>query len=94
KTRRPHSLNEPSLMEMRTALEAKGVTLTDTALESADLEELIRLLYRNLDIMAATLAELPGTDIMRHRIDMGNSPLYASGRTDIHRRIKKKSADK
>jgi hypothetical protein len=59
---------------MRRAFEAKGVSLTDTVLEGRDLDTLIRLLYRNLDIMAASLAELPGTSVLRHRIDTGDSP--------------------
>jgi hypothetical protein len=59
---------------MRAALEAKGISFKDTALEGADLEGLICLLFRNMDVMATSLAGLPGTDIMRHRIDTGDSP--------------------
>lgn len=55
--RRPPGL-EPSL-DMKRALESKGVSLKDTALEGSDLDALVRLLYRNFDIMAASLAELP-----------------------------------
>jgi hypothetical protein len=60
---------------MQATLEAKGISYKDTALEGADLEGLIRLLYCNMDILATSLAELPGTDIMRHRIDTGDSSL-------------------
>ena len=65
---------EPTLEAMQSALTAKGISLADTALKGNELDELIKLLYGNIDIMAATLAELPGTDIMRHRIDTGDSP--------------------
>jgi hypothetical protein len=59
---------------MRRALEGKGVSLADTLLEGSDLDALIRLLYRNLDIMASSIAELPGTSILKLRIDTGDSP--------------------
>jgi hypothetical protein len=65
---------QPSVADMRAALEAKGISFKDTALKGTDLEGLICLLYRNMDIMATSLAELPGTDVLRHRIDTGDSP--------------------
>jgi hypothetical protein len=64
----------PSVADMRAALEAKGISFKDTALEGADLNGLICLLYNSMDIMATSLAKLPGTDIMRHRIETGDSP--------------------
>jgi hypothetical protein len=79
---------------MRAALDAKGVSLKDTALEGTDLEDLIRLLYRSMDIMATTLTELPGTNIMRHRIDTGNSPPVRKRAYRHTRRIRKRLAGK
>jgi hypothetical protein len=64
----------PSIETMRKDLEAKGISLADTALRGEELDQLIRLLYENMDIMATSIAELPGTDIMRHRIETGDSP--------------------
>jgi hypothetical protein len=74
-TRRQQAGPEPSIADMRRALEGKGVSLADTALEGSDLDALIRLLYRNLDIMASSIAELPGTNLkLKLRIDTGDSP--------------------
>jgi len=64
----------PSVSEMRTALEDKQISLTDTAVTGCDLDNLITLLYNNLDLVATSLNDLPGTDIMLHRIDTGDSP--------------------
>ena len=64
----------PSVSEMRTALEDKQISLTDTAVTGCDLDKLITLLYNNLDLVATSLNDLPGTDIMLHRIDTGDSP--------------------
>jgi hypothetical protein len=65
---------EPSLSKQRKALEEKGISLADTALKGADLDEMIRLLYRNRDLMATSVEELPGTDLLMHRIDTGTNP--------------------
>jgi hypothetical protein len=59
---------------MRKDLEAKGISLADTALQRIELDDLIRLLYKKMDIMAMSIAELPRTDIMRQGIKTGNSP--------------------
>jgi hypothetical protein len=53
---------EPSLSEQRRILVEKGISLFDSALKGADLDELIRLLYRNRDPMATYVEELPGTN--------------------------------
>jgi hypothetical protein len=63
----------PTVDIMRKDLEAKGISLADTALRGEELDQLIRSLYENMDIMATSIAELPGTDIMRHRIETGDS---------------------
>jgi hypothetical protein len=64
----------PSMTDMRAALAAKQISLTDTAVTGPDLDNLITLLYRNLDLVATSLNDLPGTDIMFHRIDTSDSP--------------------
>jgi Reverse transcriptase (RNA-dependent DNA polymerase)/RNase H-like domain found in reverse transcriptase len=63
-----------SIEQQRNALEEKEISLTDTALVGKDLDSLIELLYRNIDIMATTVAELPGTNVMLHRINTGTNP--------------------
>ena len=60
--------------EMLAALETKSISLSDTALQGEDLDNLIRLLYDNLDLFSVGLSDLPGTDILLHRIDTGDSP--------------------
>jgi len=59
---------------MRAALDAKQISLTDTSVTGRDLDNLIALLYNNLDLVATSLNDLPGTDVMLHRIDTGDSP--------------------
>src|SRR5664279_2258216 len=68
------SAPRPSVAHMRAALEARSVSFTDTAVTGPDLDNLITLLYNNIDLMATSLNDLPGTDILLHRIDTGNSP--------------------
>lgn len=58
----------------RKDLEAKGISLADAVLQGQELEHLICLLHENMDIMATSLAELSGTNLMRHRIETGDSP--------------------
>jgi hypothetical protein len=65
--------DRPSVAQMLKALEQKGISLADCALAGQERDELIEFLYRNMDIMATSLAELPGTDVLRHRIDTGTS---------------------
>ena len=70
----PPPLTEfPSIPEMRKQLGEKGVNFETTALKGADLDELTRLFYRNIDIMATKLAELPWTDLLYHTIDTGDA---------------------
>jgi hypothetical protein len=60
--------------QQRKALGEKEISLKYAALVGKDLDNLIELLYRNIDIMATTVAELPGTNVMLHRIDTGTNP--------------------
>ena len=78
-SRRPNR-QLPPISEMRAALEAKQLSLTDTAVSGQDLDNLIVLLYKNLDLVATSLKDLPGTDIMLHRIDTGcSAPIRTRG---------------
>jgi len=54
---------------MRQAVEAKGVSFAQTLVIGKDLDDLITLLYRNLDLMATSLKDLPGSDTMLMKID-------------------------
>jgi hypothetical protein len=74
KQNKPNAENEPPLQEQRKLLEEKGISLADTAFTGQDLDDLIRFLYRNRDLMATSVEELPGTDILMHRIDTGAHP--------------------
>jgi hypothetical protein len=51
---------------MREALEKLGVSFVDTAVSGQDLDKLITLLFRNRDLIATDLKNLPGTDISQH----------------------------
>jgi hypothetical protein len=64
----------PPIGVMRKDLEAKGISLVDTASQGQEIEKLIRLLYANMDIMATSVAELSRTDITRHRIETSEIP--------------------
>jgi hypothetical protein len=64
----------PTLAEMKSEIESKGIMLADTAVKGQDFDRLVTLLYANKDLMATSLLDLPGTDIMLHRIDTGDSP--------------------
>ena len=70
----PEQQGELTIAEMRAAIEAKRINLESTVLKGEDLDGLIKFLYRNLDVMATEVSELPGTSVLRHTIDTGNSP--------------------
>jgi O-acetyl-ADP-ribose deacetylase (regulator of RNase III) len=70
----------PSIADMRSALEAKGVCFDNTAVTGPDLDRLITQLFINQDIMATSLLELPGTHVMYHHIDTaGAEPVRQRG---------------
>jgi hypothetical protein len=64
--------NLPSIAEMRKILEQKGISLEDTVVKGKDLDDLITLLYRNIDLMATSIHDLPGSDVFLYHIDTGN----------------------
>jgi transposase InsO family protein len=62
-----------SVAEMRAALEAKGVKFTDVALTGTDFENLVKLLYKYIDQMAANLNELGECNLIPFRINTGDA---------------------
>ena len=64
----------PPIEIMKQQLAEKGVSFQDTAVTGDDFDSLIKLLFINMDIMATSLADLPGTTEIYHRIDTGDSP--------------------
>jgi transposase InsO family protein len=63
--------------EKQAALEAKKVSLKDTVLKGADFVDLVNLLYDNIDLFATSLKDLPGCDLITHKIDTGSNPPVA-----------------
>ena len=63
-----------SMADMKKALDDKKISYAETALQGEDLNKLIKLLYDNIDLFATSLADIPGIDVMLHKIDTGNSP--------------------
>jgi hypothetical protein len=66
--------NLPSIAEMRKALEQKEISLADTVVKGKDLDDLITLLYNNIDLMATSIHDLPGSDVFLYHIDTGDHP--------------------
>lgn len=64
----------PTIAEMRQTLEKLDISVKDTAVTGQDFENLIKLLYRNKDLIATDLNDLPGTDVLMHKIDTGSHP--------------------
>jgi hypothetical protein len=64
----------PSIAEMRKALEEKEISFTDTVVKGKDLDDLITLLYNNIDLMATSIHDLPGSDVFLYHIDTGDHP--------------------
>ena len=59
---------------MLAALKSKAISLDDTALKGEDFNALVKLLYANLDMFAVELTDMPGSNVLLHRIDTGDSP--------------------
>jgi hypothetical protein len=64
----------PTVAEMQNVLQDLNISFKDTALTGRDFDNLVTLLYRNRDLIATSLNELPGTDVLMHRIDTGTHP--------------------
>jgi predicted aspartyl protease len=64
RSRKSKAEKELTTAEKRAALEAKSISLKETILKGIDLENLIDLLYDNIDLFATSLAELPGCDLL------------------------------
>jgi hypothetical protein len=72
----PQSL--PPIPEMSKALEAKEISFKNTVVTGADLDNLIALLYKNIDLMATIIHDLPGSDVLLYHIDTGDHPPVSS----------------
>jgi len=70
----PKQSFKKTIAEKRAELEAKSISLTDTALKGSDLDLLIDMLYENIDLFATKLTELPGCDLLKHKIETGDNP--------------------
>lgn len=73
-SQRTHNEQLPTVSEMQETLQKLDISLKDTALLGQDFDNLVALLYRNRDLIATSVAELPGCDVLMHRIDTGNHP--------------------
>jgi O-acetyl-ADP-ribose deacetylase (regulator of RNase III)/transposase InsO family protein len=74
---KPPSANHqslPSLADMTRALEAKGISFTQTTVTGKDRDNLIAMLYRNIDLFASDLKDLVGCDHMLMKINTRNNP--------------------
>lgn len=54
-------------------LTKRNIKIGGTNLTEDQQHKLIRLLYKNSDLFANSLSELPGTDLVKHNIDTGDS---------------------
>ena len=64
----------PTVKIMKDKLIQLGLTFEGTALTGEDFDNLVTMLYRNRDLVATDLKQLPGTDVLLHRIDTGSHP--------------------
>ena len=55
--------------QMKEALEGKKISFKNTAVTGQDFENLIRMLYANIDLFAATIEDLPGCNFPPYRIE-------------------------
>jgi len=62
-----------TITQMLKALANKKMSLEGVAVTGVDFDNLVTLLYENLDLFATSLADMCGTNLMMHKIDTGNS---------------------
>jgi hypothetical protein len=62
-----------TVAEMRAALEQKQISFKDTEMTGADLDDLIRLLYKYRDRFALKLTDLEASDLLLFKIDTGDA---------------------
>jgi hypothetical protein len=55
---------------MKTALEQKGITFQGTIMTGSDLDQLITLLYRNIDLYATCMKDLVGSDLIEYNMEI------------------------
>jgi len=61
-----------SIEKCKQALDETGIKFSGDNLSEDEKNKLTRLLFENLDIFATSLSELPGTDLVKHNIDVGD----------------------
>jgi hypothetical protein len=66
----PIQENLPPIQQMKAALEQKGINLTDTVSKGTDQDQLVTLLYKNIDLYATSLKVPVGTDSIEYDIDI------------------------
>jgi len=64
----------PSIAEMTRTLEAKGISFEHTTGTGKDRDELISLLFRNIDLFATSLQDLVGCVHIYMKINTQNHP--------------------
>ena len=64
------SKEEITLEECKKALEAKGLDIKIDGLTKDQFEQFCRLLHKNLDVFASSVFDMPGTDLVEHRIEL------------------------
>jgi hypothetical protein len=57
----PIQENLPPIEQMKAALEQKGINLTDKVMKGADHDQLVTLLFKNIDLYVTSLKDLVGT---------------------------------
>jgi hypothetical protein len=67
---RPDQGKLPPIAEMKTALEQNGITFQGTVMEGSDLDQMITLLYRNIDLYATCMKYLVGSDLIEYNMEI------------------------
>jgi hypothetical protein len=65
------------IAEMKTALEHKGITFQTKIMTGSDLDQMITLFYRNIDLYATCMKDLVGSDLIEYNkeIDPNQQPI-------------------
>ena len=66
----------PPLQSSEEVINELGIKIDKSSLSEGDYFKLVNFLAKNQDIFARSLADLPGTDLMLHRIDTGDAPPF------------------
>jgi hypothetical protein len=60
----------PPIAEMKTALEQKGIIFQGTIMTGSDLNQMITLLYRNVDLYATCMKDFVGPDLIEYNMEI------------------------